>query len=303
MTSSPKIAAVFATMNRSQTAVACLHALAGQTRAPDLVVVADNVSLDDTVAALGAMADLPFPLKVIEMPDNRGNAGGVEVAMDQAFGQGMDAVWILDDDSFPRPNAIEKLLAGDWDHKVVRHSIQIDPGTGQLTWPMQVWKGGRFHLASNLEEIPLGDFVKTRIMWTGALVSKEVRNAIGRVNAGLFIRGEDEEYPWRMEKMGFTQEAAVHSILDHKGPDDLVHLKLFGKNLFLERGLNDWKLYYKIRNMVWLRLQQAGWLSAFTMAAAYLLAVSWVDGAHRVPLILAAARDGLIGRLGKWSGH
>lgn len=290
-------------MNRSQTAVACVDALAKQTRPPDLVVVADNVSLDETVAVLECMADLPFPLKVIRMPDNRGNAGGVEVAMDSAFEAGMDAVWILDDDSFPRPSAVEELLAGDWDRKVVRHSVQIDPTTEKFTWPMQVWTGRKFELAGGPDEIPAGDFIRTRIMWTGALVSKEVRDAIGRVNAGLFIRGEDEEYPWRMEKMGFSQEAAVRSVLDHKGPDDLVHLRFLGKNLFLERGLNDWKLYYKIRNMVWLRLQQAGWLSAFFMAAAYLVAVSWVDGAQRIPLILAATKDGLIGRLGKWRGH
>ena len=303
MTSSPKIAAVFATMNRAQTAVACVEALAGQTRPPDLVVVADNVSCDETVSALKGMGALPFPLKVIEMPDNRGNAGGVEVAMDHAFGQGMDAVWILDDDSFPRASAVEELLAGDWDRKVVRHSIQIDPATGKFTWPMQVWTGREFDLADGPDDIPSGDFIRTRIMWTGALVSKEVRDTIGRVNAGLFIRGEDEEYPWRMEKGGFAQEAALRSVLDHKGPDDLVHLKFLGKNLFLERGLNDWKLYYKIRNMVWLRLRQAGWLSAIFMAAAYLVAVSWVDGAQRIPLILSAAKDGLIGRLGKWQGH
>ena len=47
------IAAVFATMNRAQTAVACVRALAAQTRPPDLVVVADNLSSDDTVADVG----------------------------------------------------------------------------------------------------------------------------------------------------------------------------------------------------------------------------------------------------------
>jgi hypothetical protein len=123
------------------------------------------------------------------------------------------------------------------------------------------------------------------------------------VNAGLFIRGEDEEYPWRIEQAGFTQEAAVKSILDHPGPENMVRFSLLGRSMFFEKGLADWKLYYKVRNMVWLKLRQAGWWKAGAMACAYLVTVSWIDGARRIPLVIEAARDGLVGRLGKWRGH
>jgi rhamnopyranosyl-N-acetylglucosaminyl-diphospho-decaprenol beta-1,3/1,4-galactofuranosyltransferase len=303
MSSDLKIAAVFATMNRAETSKSCVLALAAQTRPPELVVVADNDSNDDTVGVLRSLMNLPFQLIVINMPENRGNAGGVEEAMDRAFAEGMDAVWILDDDSLPESSALVELVSNQWDPLVVRHSIQIDPKSGEFTWPMQVWFGDRFKLVNSREELPSGDFVRTRIMWTGALVSKEVRAVVGRVNAGLFIRGEDEEYPWRMEKAGFPQEAAVRSVLSHPGPVGLVHWKLLGRSLFLEKGLSDWKLYYKIRNMVWLRLRQSGWLGAFTIAAAYAVAVSCIDGPHRLRLISGAIRDGLVGRLGKWSGH
>lgn len=298
-----RIAAVFATMNRAQTACACIRALAGQTRPPELVVVADNVSHDGTVEALRGMSGLPFELIVHEMPDNRGNAGGVEVAMDLSFDLGADAVWILDDDSFPRKDALAELLAGDWDLKVVRHPVQIDPATGRFTWPMQVWSGDAFRLVAGPDDLPPGDFVRTRIMWTGALVSREVREAVGRVNAGLFIRGEDEEYPWRFEKAGFTQAAAVRSVMDHAGPDDLVHWRFLGRHLFIERGLADWKLYYKVRNMVWLKLRQKGWMAAFAMAAAYAIGIMRIDGPGRIGVIAEAVRDGFVGRLGKWIRH
>lgn len=298
-----QIAAVFATMNRAGTACACVRALAAQTRPPDLVIVADNVSADDTVAALRALEGLPFELIVHEMPENRGNAGGVEVAMDRSFAMGMDAVWILDDDSFPRRDALEQLIAGNWDPRVVRHPLQIDPKTGRFTWPMQVWTGTGFRLAGAPTELPAGDWVRTRIMWTGALISKEVREAVGRVNAGLFIRGEDEEYPWRFEQAGFTQAAAVRSVLDHAGPEDLVHWRFLGRNFFIERGLADWKLYYKVRNMVWLKLRQAGWFAALAMAVTYAIGISRIDGPKRLGVIIEAARDGFVGRLGKWIHH
>ena len=51
----PKVAVVFATMNRSATALACVRALAAQTEPPALVVVADNVSTDDTAESLLAL--------------------------------------------------------------------------------------------------------------------------------------------------------------------------------------------------------------------------------------------------------
>ncbi len=298
-----RIGAVFATMNRAETAVSCVLALAAQTRAPDLVVVADNVSSDNTVERFKELPGLPFELEVLRMPENLGNAGGVEFALSCAFGKGCDAVWILDDDSWPRNEALAELLEGEWNPRVVRHSIQIDPKTGRLTWPMQVLDGDRFQLAGGAEELPDSGFVRTRIMWTGTLLPREVRETVGRVHCGLFIRGEDEEYPWRFEQHGFTQAAAVRSILDHPGPENLIHLRLLGWNFFFEKGLADWKLYYKVRNMVWLKLHQTGWIRALAIAASYLLVVSRVDGPRRAPLVLEAIRDGLVGRLGKWVKH
>lgn len=296
------IAAVFATMNRAATAVACVRALAAQTRPPKWVVVADNVSDDDTVAALEALVGLPFELIIHRMCENRGNAGGVEEAMELAFTCGADAVWILDDDSWPRADALAALLAGEWDPHVVRHAMQIDPLTGRFTWPLQVADGrDGWQLVDSLEGMPAGDMVRSRIIWTGALVPREVRAAVGPVNGELFIRGEDEEYPWRIEQAGFAQAAVTRSVLDHPGPQHIVHWRMLGKNFFFERGLADWKLYYKVRNMVWLKRRQAGAWAALAMVLTYALATAWLDGPQRLALVCSAARDGWRGRLGKWT--
>lgn len=298
------VAAVFATMNRAQTAVACVLALARQTRPPDRVIVADNVSNDETVAALENLKDLPFELKVQRMPDNLGNAGGVREVMEMAFAEGADAVWILDDDSWPRERALEFLLEKEWDPRVVRHALQVDPKTGRFTWPLIVedaaagWK-----LIWDEKELPDGGPLKTKSSWTGALISKEVHERTGPVNGELFIRGEDEEYPWRIAREGFTFEAVRGAVLDHPGPEDLVHWKLAGKNFFFERGLADWKLYYKTRNMVWLKRRQSGTLKAAEMAFAYSLAAIILDGPKRIPLLLRAIRDGWQGNLGIWNDH
>ncbi len=299
MPHSLKVAAVFATMNRRATAEACVAALARQTRPPDLVVVADNCSDDGTASTLENLTALPFPLRIVRMAQNRGNAGGVQEAMDLAFAEGADAVWILDDDSWPRPDALGQLLAGRWDATVVRHPLQIDPATGKFTWPLQVRCDGEWKLIWQESELPPDDPIVTRICWTGAVVSREVRDKVGPVNGDLFIRGEDEEYPWRIEQAGFSQIAMRASVMDHPGPQDVVYLRFMGKSFFFERGLADWKLYYKVRNMVWLKKRQAGPLRAIAMAAAYSIAALLIDGTHRIPLLRRAISDGWRGRLGK----
>ncbi len=295
-----KIAAVFATMNRAATAKACVLALARQSCPPDVVLVADNCSSDDTVYVLESFDNLPFQLIIHRMPENRGNAGGVEAVMDLAFAEGADAVWILDDDSWPREGALKALLDGQWDPHMVRHPLQIDPTTGRFTWPLQIDDGrGGWRLAWSETELPEGPKVRSRITWTGALLPREVRDIVGPVNGDLFIRGEDEEYPWRIEQAGFPQEAIRAAVMDHPGPQNVVHWQAFGKGFFFERGLADWKLYYKVRNMVWLKRKQTGDLRAIGIAAAYTIAGVIIDGPRRIPLLLRAISHGWKGRLGR----
>lgn len=295
-----RIAAVFATMNRSRTAEACVRALARQTRPPEWVLVADNVSTDDTLKVLSSLGDLPFELVVHEMRENLGNAGGVREVMELAFAKGADSVWILDDDSWPREEALERLSAEPWDSSVVRIPMQIDPQSGNFTWPLQVRDaGGGWRLAKALSELPPGEIIATRNNWTGSLVSRQIREVVGPVNGELFIRGEDEEYPWRIERAGFTQEAIPGAVMDHPGPVNVVNWKLGSKNFFFEQGLVDWKLYYKVRNMVWLKRRQAGAIRALSMAAAYTFAALVLDGPGCAPLLCRAIHDGWKGRLGK----
>jgi hypothetical protein len=166
---------------------------------------------------------------------------------------------------------------------------------------LQCVKDGKWQLAFTLEELPLGDRCPSRGVWTGALVSRKIREKIGPVRGELFIRGEDEEYPWRMERAGFAHAAVHAAILDHPGPQNLEMMRFFGKRLFFEKGLPDWKLHYKVRNMVWLKRQQSGGTKAILTALAYALAALRFDGASRLPLVGKASLEGWRGKLGRIS--
>lgn len=299
----PIITAVFATMNRCEVAIACVNSLAAQSRPPQRVVVADNVSSDGTADHLEAITGLPFELTVLRMKENLGNAGGVRDAMDLGFAEGADAVWILDDDSWPRPEALEKILALPWDPEIVRHPLQIDPDTGKLTWPMLTRQPrGPWHLVWETAQLGHGPTSLNRTSWTGSLISHEIYSTVGPVNGDLFIRGEDEEYPWRIRKAGFRTEAVHAALLDHPGSRDVVWFSILGRSFFFEKNLADWKFFYKVRNMVWLKRKQSNPLKAILVAIAYALFALRFDGISRIPLVWRASVAGWFGNLGRYTG-
>lgn len=296
--SDPRIAVVFASFNRKEVALACVDRLRRQTRPPEMVVIGDNASEDGSAEVLRSTGW--DAVEVIDTGGNHGNAGAVQRAMDHAFEKGADAVWILDDDSWPREGALEAMLAEPWNPELVLHPLQVDPKTGRFTWPLQVvMDDGTVDLVDRAELLPERKQVRSRGVWTGALISRQVREVVGPVNGDLFIRGEDEEYPWRIENAGFKTAAVPAAVMDHPGPDGLVSWSLFGRRLFLERGLADWKLFYKVRNMVWLKRQQRGGGYACLMGLAYAAGIVRTEGFERLPVCWQAMKDGWNGRLGR----
>jgi len=295
--------AVFATMNRRDVALTCLRRLLGQSRRPDRIVVADNCSEDGTAETLEeAGREFPGVVEVLRMSENEGNAGGVQAAMDRAFADGADAVWILDDDSWPEFGALEAMLAAEWRDEVVRHCLQLKPGTREFTWPMDLHREGGGWLTCNfLDDLPEGEMLASRASWTGALIPRRVREAVGPVEGGLFIRGEDEDYPRRITAAGFAFEAVRGARLEHPGPEKFVCWSFLGRKLFVEPDLPEWKLYYKVRNMVWIKRREAGLPGALAMAAAYAAGLVRVDqmDASRWRVFRRALADGLAGRLGR----
>jgi GT2 family glycosyltransferase len=301
MSGSPRIAAVFACYNRLAAATECLRRLRTQTRPPDLAVVGDNASTDGTAEALRASGW--ERLTVVDTGDNLGNAGGIRIAMDRAFALGADAVWLLDDDSWPREGALEALLAGGFDPQLVRHSLQIDPTGGHYSWPLPIRiQDGDWQTIRHPDEWPQGAArAESRASWTGALVPRAVWQKAGPVLGELFIRGEDEEYPRRLAAAGFRFEAVRDSVLDHPSAKNLRRWRIGPKDFWFETGLEDWKFYYEVRNTAWLMFREGpaikGWAVALLHLAATLLHDGWSASRWQTwRLALADARTGKLGR-------
>jgi len=106
--SAERIAALVVTRDRRDLLRESLTAVLGQSRAPDHVLVVDNASSDGTPAMVAS----EFPsVELVRMEVNGGGAGGFHRAVRAGVDQGFDWLWAMDDDTIPRPDALERLLA------------------------------------------------------------------------------------------------------------------------------------------------------------------------------------------------
>jgi GT2 family glycosyltransferase len=295
------VAAVFVTMNRCETAAVCLARLQAQTLRPEKVFVINNASTDLTRAMLGkASAESGGWLEEITLGENLGNAGGMEIAMEAAFSSGCRAVWILDDDSWPEPEALASLLSPELSEPAVRSCKVVDLATGALSWPLQVPDRNGWRLLEGHDPLPEGEVIRIRRSWLGALIPHAVYLAVGPVEGRLFLRGEDEDYPRRIEQCGFPVFMMTASILHHPPAGRMNHWEIAGRSITLESGLSGDKLYYRLRNAWWMVRRDRGLLEAGLVAGFHGLALwRWESSASWLPVWWEAARDAFMNRLGR----
>ncbi|MDO5546579.1 MAG: glycosyltransferase [Eubacteriales bacterium] len=102
------VAAVVVTYNRLDLLRQCVEALRAQTASCDILIV-DNASTDGTTQWAVSQTDVLYR----NTGSNLGGAGGFNLGMRWAVEAGFDYVWVMDDDTLPQPDALEKLLEGD----------------------------------------------------------------------------------------------------------------------------------------------------------------------------------------------
>lgn len=107
---SQRVAAVIVTYNRLDKLKTVLRTVSEQSTPPEWIVVVDNASTDGTREFL-AEQTLPS-LDVTRLETNTGGAGGFATGMKRAYELGADLFWLMDDDCYPQPQALETLVSG-----------------------------------------------------------------------------------------------------------------------------------------------------------------------------------------------
>ncbi|MCI6068636.1 MAG: glycosyltransferase family 2 protein [Alloprevotella sp.] len=298
-----KIIAVVVTYNRCALLQRTVNCLRNQSVPLSEILVVNNGATDGTGDWLAAQTDL----RVVTQ-ENVGGSGGFHRGIDEAYRLGAERIWCMDDDVFPRPDCLEKLLAAEASH----------PDAALLA-PRRLQEGRivchdftRYNLSNPFASMyagriaPLCPSVPTYVVGTafeGPFFRRELVERIGLPNKELFIFCDDTDYCLRAHLAGLKMLYVPSALMDKE--------KFFDRDTWAERERKKkWKRFYQVRNSAYLnhhygRNAFVRHLRSFIGVAGYVLTAlvaaplgkgwNWSD----IPRLWKAYRDGVHERLGK----
>ncbi|MHA3082693.1 glycosyltransferase family 2 protein [Acinetobacter sp. ANC 5383] len=236
-----KITAVIVTYNRRALLEECLIAISNQSLVLDTILIIDNASTDGTTEALKAGNWLKQEnIQLIELKKNTGGAGGFSAGMQYAFEQGVDYVWMMDDDAAPHPTALEELMR----HATPDHIYGSLAVKGEDTaWATTLLAENKIvHLKKQVPELA----EVQSLPFLGFLTSKEIYQNIGLPDVSYFIAADDVEYCMRAQHAGHKIFICGKSQIEHP-KSERYEAKILGKKITY-LNLVPWKRYYDTRN-------------------------------------------------------
>ncbi len=270
--------AVIVTRDRLALLEQCLAALRAQERRPDRILVVDNASSDGTAAFLAAQDDV----EVLRLEENVGGAGGFHAGMRRAHASGAEWLWLMDDDTIPRPGALAALLAPEDGGLILRASVAV-------------WKDGRLHPMNvpglERERIePLVEAAPHRLLplrtstFVSLLVHRDAVDRFGLPEARYFIWSDDIEYTARVTRGGGRMALVTGSVVEHRTQEPHTAVSAAGDRFYFHAR----NTLYMVRGRSWGALEKASLL--------YLLALTslqYLRGGGSPAVVLRGLRDGV----------
>jgi len=225
-----KVIAVVVTYNRQNLLSECITALRNQTRNIDKILVINNGSTDKTETWLAQQDDIEFFTQ-----KNIGSGGGFNTGIRIAYEKGYDWMWLMDDDGFPKNDALEKLLEDNANEKMCLRNCAVINKADKNSF---VWKTGNYAGLSEVKEQIIHNFAHP---FNGTLLNKEIIKKVGLPKKELFIWGDETEYYHRIiskNKIPFYTKATsihYHPASAYSYKDDWDYN-------------SNWKMYYYVRN-------------------------------------------------------
>ena len=105
-----EIIAIVVTYNRLSLLKESINALLNQTRPLNKIIIVDNHSTDGTSDYLANLANENNIFQIVTMEQNVGGSGGFSEGVKQAACAHADWMWLMDDDTIPQEDALERLL-------------------------------------------------------------------------------------------------------------------------------------------------------------------------------------------------
>lgn len=224
-----KVIAVIVTYNRQQLLSECISALKNQTKKVDKILVINNGSTDDTAKWLGKQGDIEFISQ-----ENVGGAGGFYTGIKRAFESGYSWIWLMDDDGYPKNDALEKLLEDDKEELCLRNCAVLNK-TDKTSF---VWKTKNY---TSINQVKENIIKNTGRPFNGTMLHRRIVERVGLPKSELFLWGDETEYYYRITRLNKIPSVTVASSI-HYHPANLFSYK---QEWDYKSG---WKMYYYIRN-------------------------------------------------------
>lgn len=224
-----RIIALVVSHNRHQLLVECIEAIRRQTVQPEAILVVNNGSADYTAVWLDQQED------VIHLcQENTGSAGGFAAGLEWAHKYGFTWTWCMDDDGYPKEDALEKLLEQKLKQPILINSLVVNKDDKKSF----VWNVGKYKMLDECTEETLAGVAHP---FNGSLIHRKVIEVAGLPNKNLFCRGDEAEYYYRITRIhGIKAVTVTSSIFYHP-----ARKYAYSKEWSLEAS---WGTYYHVRN-------------------------------------------------------
>lgn len=217
-----KTAAVVVTYNRLELLKQCICALLAQTAVCDILLV-DNASSDGTQDWARALIEENRRILYHRNAENLGGAGGFNLGIRWAAEMGYDRIWVMDDDTLPNPDALERLLEADallGGEYGFLSSVALWTDGHECRMNRQKLKKAYYERA---EMLKYGLILAEQATFVSCLFKTETIRRAGLPIAEFFIWGDDIEYTRRLSiRMGLPcylvgQSVVVHAMKENTG--------------------------------------------------------------------------------------
>jgi rhamnopyranosyl-N-acetylglucosaminyl-diphospho-decaprenol beta-1,3/1,4-galactofuranosyltransferase len=301
-----RVCALVVTRNRKRLLAECLNGLLKQSHPLAQVIVFDNASTDGTAEWLDAGGLLRWPaLRLVRSEVNQGGAGGYAEGLRLCLSTGADWIWLMDDDSEPRPDALERLLTSP----VARNSgvaalcTSVVHSDGSID-PLHRCRLGRFVRPLAVSAYAVGTYARVDCAsFVGLLLRGRVVRDISPPRQEFFLGYDDAEYSLRVWQWGdirLVPEAVMTHKISIGGGErtrrSTLSNRLLGQHYSAAPWNTYWKDLYRIRNFIVLRDLNGlrGVLELSVLIAGYVAKALLYDSRplRRVPWIVRYALKG-----------
>jgi rhamnopyranosyl-N-acetylglucosaminyl-diphospho-decaprenol beta-1,3/1,4-galactofuranosyltransferase len=261
--------------NSVSTLPSVIDGIESQTHQPDRVIIVDNGSDEPT---LDFLRQLPSHYEIHFLPENLGLGAGHNTGWRTAIDDpNCDYVWVLENDSVPPPDCLERLLA-------LASSLEARGTDYGAILPKQV------HPDDPRRERTGAPRIVPNMTFNGVLIPAQTLRRVGFIREDFFIDQDDWEYSDRLSEAGLPIFKDPTTTIDHIGKG---------------REPSILRTYYTVRNDIYLRRAIrmepfAASRALFRGGGAIVRTLLTEDSKlRRIQTRMAAIRDGLKGDLGK----